>query len=1149
MTASPRSNPSSTAAARLGLNTPLAEQLDRLPDLPNKPRPLWQRIVAGILLTSSLLVHTGQVLAQYQYGNGAYNPNGSYNPSPQTGYAPNGQLYLAGQPYKEPQAHIDARNVANSVLYNALVKGLSEPTATNPGFIHGTLSEIDSAAAILGGGAVRSATVIYFTTNNNIYGVNGGLNSPPPAPTPANPNQLANYNTYKDILTNAPGAGYQTVVAPPNAPNTPAVPYVNGPYLIKTADGSDGGLAGALFYNAPFSTLFELAQSTQTPTGSSLIGGGVAANLNQDQTQVNHLAALSGGLVFASQAWIDPNSTDPNNLGIGNDIGYFNRQGQVVALNTEDAYRYTSIETDGGTITNRQAWLQHLNQQAQKLDRREGYQIQANSLDLSGYNPTDLFRDGYDLYKYDPHNSQGASQNELLRRLQNGQLTPGSDEYNRASQIAQERYRTQYWVHLEYNTKLKFSKEDAQRKANQLQLSSVDATELFNQGLDLFKFAQNPAERNLLQRLKNGEIQAGSAEYDQAKALAEQRFRDAYAKSLEPPKSIPKWKLIVGAVVGAVLTFVTAGALAPILAGMYTGLAGAALTTALATGGVLAAGGAMASVMTVATAIAGVVAGAVGTLASTTITTGSLSQGIRAAGNSLVSGSVSAIVGAVIGVGFDFAGLSNLQGTAGTISTVAQNTLSGAVSQTILGNGSFADNLQSAAINSVVNAASASAANAIGANSSTLGVVGTEIAHGVLGCATGMVRAGSSDGCVPGATGAVVGHLGAGWIDAASGYTLNDNTLSFFSTQAGSIAAAAVGSSDQVEQNLAIGGAAASNAVDNNYLTTRDLLRALDALRTCTVGCDSIRRGLGVNQQSGGEQTTTGNLEDACRAGRPDCAGRVQDIKTALDELQKPETRALLGERNAQALIDRQVKDIGVAVNALQWGSEHEASSRLVVRTALTVAATAAGAGLVVNVGRALIAACASGAASPTCVTATTDVAIAAMEAAGGVPTVGITVASVTAAANRLASNAATAGQDVNAVVRGIQNTQANLTPMTTANSYRYIGANGTFVTPVSAFESVLGPIAPGVTQIAISKSQATALETSLGLPLGTLETKNILSIIEDIPNRSPRSPTKGNDLFLGAGKGLPGGFPESVIDAIPSAGGNGIRQIIVKIK
>lgn len=58
-------------------------------------------------------------------------------------------------------------------------------------------------------------------------------------------------------------------------------------------------------------------------------------------------------------------------------------------------------------------------------------------------------------------------------------------------------------------------------------------------------------------------------------------------------------------------------------------------------------------------------------LASTTITTGSFSQGWKAAGNTLVSGSVSAIVGAVIGVGFDFAGLSGLEGVAGTISTVA----------------------------------------------------------------------------------------------------------------------------------------------------------------------------------------------------------------------------------------------------------------------------------------------------------------------------------------------------------------------------------------------------------------------------------------------------------------------------------------------
>ena len=823
MTASPRSNPSSTAAAGLALNTPLAKQLERLPDLPAKHRPLWQRIVVAVLLASSLLVHTGQVLAQYQYGNGAYTPNGSYNPSPQTGYAPNGQLYLAGQPYKEPQAHIDARNVANSILYNALVKGLSEPSATNPGFVHGTLSEIDSAAAVLGGAAVRSATVIYFTNSNNIYGVAGGLNSPPPA---ANPNQLANYNTYKDILANAAGAGYQTVVAPPAAPGSTATPYVNGPYLIKTADGSDGGLAGALFYNAPFSTLFELAQSTQTPTGSSKIGGGVAANLNQDQTQVNHLAALSGGLVFASQAWLDPNNPNANNLSFSADLGYLNRQGQVVALNIEDANRASSSYFgDGGEANlDRQAWLRHLNQQARTLDKREGYQIAANSLDLSGYNPTDLFREGYDLFQYGKNQSNWQSNNDLLRRLQNGQLTPGSAEYSQASQIAQDRYRYAYATRLETNKPLKFSVADAQRKANQLNLSDVDPSELFNQGFDLFKY--NPAlqpngaaENALLNRLKNGELTPGTDEYSQATQIAQQRLRIAYSVALSPPPppKPSKWKLIVGAVVGAVLTFVTAGALAPFVLSALTG-ATVAGASALIAGGFVAG----TAIGAVTTAVAGIVAGAIGTLASTTIVTGSLNQGIKAAGNSLVSGSVSAIVGAVIGVGFDFAGLSNLQGTAGTISNIAQNTLSGAVSQTILGNGSFADNLRTSAISSVVNAASASVANTIGdAFPNPDGAnLANYAAHGVLGCASAAAK---GQDCAAGALGAVAGEAAAatGFIQSAAaglGQTLNTNETVFFSGLIGGTVAAAVGSSDNVQANFNTGTAAASNAVTNNYL-------------------------------------------------------------------------------------------------------------------------------------------------------------------------------------------------------------------------------------------------------------------------------------------------------------------------------------------
>lgn len=936
MTASPRSNPSGTVAARLALNTPLAKQLERLPDLAPKDqitrRPLWQRIVAGILLTSSLLVHTGQVLAQYQYGNGAYTPSGAYNPSPPTGYAPNGQLYLAGQAVKEAQAHIDARNVANSVLYNAIVKGLSEPSASNPGFVHDTLGQIDSAAAVLGGGAVRSATVIYFTTTNNIYGVNGGLNSPPPAPTPANPNQLANYNTYKDILTNAPGAGYQTVVAPPNAPNTPAVPYVNGPYLIKTADGSDAGLAAALFYNAPLSTTFEVAQSTQTPTGSSLIGGGVAANLNQDQTQVNHLAALSGGLVFASQAWIDPNNP-ANNLNFTGDLGYLNRQGQVVGLNMDAANNASSSFTNdsGDASIDRQAWLRHLNQQAKTLDKREGFQIAANSLDLSGYNPNDLFRDGYDLFQYGKNQSNWQSNNDLLRRLQNGQLTPGSSEYNQASQIAQDRYRYAYATRLETNKPLKFSVADAQRKANQLNLSDVDPSELFNQGYDLFQY--NPAlqpngaaENALLNRLKNGELTPGSSEYNQATQIAQERLRIAYSVALSPPppKKTAAWKLIVGAVVGAVLTFVTAGALAPFVLSALTG-ATVAGASALIAGGFVAG----TAIGAVTTAVAGIVAGAIGTLASTTIVTGSLNQGIKAAGNSLVSGSVSAIVGAVIGVGFDFAGLSNLQGTAGTISNIAQNTLSGAVSQTILGNGSFADNLRTSAISSVVNVVSADVAGVIGANNETLGVVGTELAHAALGCATGMIRAQSGDGCVPGATGAVVGHLAAPVIFGTGFDPLGTGTVqglrdsaSFFSGVIGGAVAAGLGDADQVNTNFGLGSAAGSAAAANNALGARGSSLPQD-LRACNNSSspDSCFASL-VTELNNREAVFNARLADACggaNASYARCNELMSNANLAADSIYQATMTANTPEQQQylQELGQRQAASIAQYQNNL----------------------------------------------------------------------------------------------------------------------------------------------------------------------------------------------------------------------------------------
>jgi len=63
-----------------------------------------------------------------------------------------------------------------------------------------------------------------------------------------------------------------------------------------------------------------------------------------------------------------------------------------------------------------------------------------------------------------------------------------------------------------------------------------------------------------------------------------------------------------------------------------------------------------------------------------------------------------------------------------------------------------------------------------------------------------------------------------------------------------------------------------------------------------------------------------------------------------------------------------------------------------------------------------------------------------------------------------------------------------------------------------------------------------------------SLESRNIISIIDNIVDRAPGSPTVGNKRFLGGGKGLPRGAPELTISGINSAGGVGVRQIILEV-
>jgi RHS repeat-associated protein len=125
--------------------------------------------------------------------------------------------------------------------------------------------------------------------------------------------------------------------------------------------------------------------------------------------------------------------------------------------------------------------------------------------------------------------------------------------------------------------------------------------------------------------------------------------------------------------------------------------------------------------------------------------------------------------------------------------------------------------------------------------------------------------------------------------------------------------------------------------------------------------------------------------------------------------------------------------------------------------------------------------------------------------------------------------------------------TGVNITPRGVANSYRTIGRYGrTFVTDSSAVEKIIGPL--NRSHISISRQKAGQLENALGLTPNTLESRNIISVVDNIRGRAPASPITGNGLFQGGGAGLPGGSSELTIQGIPSAGGQGIVQIILEV-
>jgi hypothetical protein len=862
-----------------------------------------QAITYTVLASLQLgtLVQTKEAYAQYvQYG--AQPTNGQTNPyiyTPPTtalsGYTNDGTLFMGGQRIGNP----------HQILHDAQIPSFMNITATRYTFTNdpthgqGTLAQMELATTNGSDSSVLLNRLYLSPTNPYVAGA--------PGPYP-------NYQTYQGVLQNAQQANYLLT----NADDGKT-------YAFKTLTAANRQAVDLL--------IRELPNTSQFKAAADPLGGGTGVRVTQNGDAVA-LAAYLATVKPYDYSWQPNFGTTFGQTGGQNPYGGWANSNNFAPDYSEGA----------GPAQSFQAFIKQLQDDAVANDKRVRSQTSANSLDLSGVNPNSLFGEGYNLFSYGSNSNPNRDlENDFLKRLQAGQLTVGSADYLEASRIAQERYRIAYATRLETNKPLQYSVADAQRKANELKLGDINANELFGQGFDLFKYnsalrANGEAENVLLARLQSGELTPGSADYLQATQIAQERLRVAYSQSLVPPepKKVAKWKLIVGAVVGAVLTFVTAGALLPYVAGALTSATVAATTAALATvsatfttAAALATVGISASMTAVLTAVAGIAAGAIGTIASTTITTGNLSKGIKAGGQALVSGSVTALVSAAIGVGFDFAGLSGLGGTAGTISNIAQNTLSGAVSQTILGGGSFADNLQTAAISSVVNAASASVANTIGdafpnPNGTNLA---NYAAHGVLGCASAAAK---GQDCAAGALGAVAGEAAAatGFIQSAAaglGQTLNNNETVFFSGLIGGTVAAAVGSSDNVQANFNTGTATATNAVTNNYLNHTQWKLLADKLSSCSseAECTKLRKEfaeLSGQQDKALKAACDSNIDSpACRAMISDAAqGTATQIKLVQDGIngvKLPESYLAGGDFNASFRL-YQAKAIASDINA-----------------------------------------------------------------------------------------------------------------------------------------------------------------------------------------------------------------------------------------
>jgi hypothetical protein len=376
------------------------------------------------------------------------------------------------------------------------------------------------------------------------------------------------------------------------------------------------------------------------------------------------------------------------------------------------------------------------------------------------------------------------------------------------------------------------------------------------------------------------------------------------------------------------------------------------------------------------------------------------------------------------------------------------------------------DNIKTGLVSALISAGAGQAANEIGkmtvpgldGQPPTLNAAGQALAHALAGCMAGGAS-GGKQGCESGAIGAVVGELAGKWYDSDGSKT--DAQILDFVKVVAAAAGAITGDGSAASVSTAV--MTAVNAVQNNLLATRDVKKLMEQLGQCSGSqCDAIKR-----LYTGLLQTPAGSLQDLCKANPQACAGQLPDYVQALKEMQTPEFRALVGDETAKRLIDRQVADLNKVVGALNWGNEHAESSRQIVKAAVLVGATAAGGGLMLAVGRAVVTACGSGVLTPACTGLMTELGIGVAEAASGAPTLGLSAPVATAAAVRLVQ-AADASKDANVVAKELQVVVAEARTGSVKVVYNGIEISPNLPPPVAGYG-----YSPGLVPNAVTDNQA----------------------------------------------------------------------------